>query len=506
MNTTSRVQTLIKAGLILCLIAAMYLQRDVGMADNGDFTRSMGWISPGPVGIEPNWPAAGTEEWVERFNNYWLPYWKLDWQAERPTTSSFLLWLPGAVFNYLFYSRTVLYLPLLSLFSRLILLGILLMFIWIGSNSRYATLLLLSLGVPVVLLWTNTEYIAYFNSFYLESASFVFLFLLLSSLLFLKRRPSLVSMLCSLAAVLLLATAKPANFYWPMVAVPFVFYVWSPGFPRKKGSSLSLGLAGLGIICLFTFLSSLVTSAGSNQANPYNSLFDGVLRFSRDPSAHLRDLGMETAEECVVTTAFTPTGAACLVKYQNKISYKNTVLILSREPLILFRMLGFALDTMQDLSVDYLGKYAIDDPRSQTSPPVVTGDEQQRFWPPTAESGLLNAWASLKFRLFPTGYALAFVLICFLAWFLWNMKRTGLIQDLALIGLLCTVACLVDMTITILGDGMVEVVRHLFLANLLFDVALLAFLNSILLAGLQRLEKRSSAPGETPWTAPERGA
>jgi hypothetical protein len=49
-----------------------------------------------------------------------------------------------------------------------------------------------------------------------------------------------------------------------------------------------------------------------------------------------------------------------------------------------------------------------------------------------------------------------------------------------------------DMTITILGDGMVEVVRHLFLANLLFDVAALAFLNSLLLTGMERLEERST--------------
>jgi hypothetical protein len=122
----------------------------------------------------------------------------------------------------------------------------------------------------------------------------------------------------------------------------------------------------------------------------------------------------------------------------------------------------------------------------------VTGDQQQRFWPPTEESGFLNVWATLKFHVFPIGYALALLLICFLVWFLWTMKSTGLIQDLALIGLLCTVACMADMTITILGDGMVEVVRHLFLANLLFDVAALAFLNSLLLTGMERLEERST--------------
>jgi hypothetical protein len=193
---------------------------------------------------------------------------------------------------------------------------------------------------------------------------------------------------------------------------------------------------------------------------------------------------MDRATECLGTTAFTSAGAACLTRYQDQISYKNTILVLGREPVIVVRLWKFAFDHMQDLSVDYLGKYSFEDPRSQTSPPIVT--LEQRFWRPATEGILLNLWAKWKFELFPTGYILMFVLIGFLLWFLWQRKKQGLQQDLALIGLLCTLACLVDTTIVIVGDGVVELVRHLFLSNLLFDVALLAFANSLLLAGIDR--------------------
>jgi hypothetical protein len=44
-------------------IIAMCLQYNVGLADNGDFARSMGWISSGPIGIEPGLPVAGSEDW-----------------------------------------------------------------------------------------------------------------------------------------------------------------------------------------------------------------------------------------------------------------------------------------------------------------------------------------------------------------------------------------------------------------------------------------------------------
>ena len=65
-------------------------------------------------------------------------------------------------------------------------------------------------------------------------------------------------------------------------------------------------------------------------------------------------------------------------------------------------------------------------------------------------------------------------------------------QDLALIGLMSTVACFVDMIIAILGDGIVELVRHLFLSNLLFDVALIAFFSTVLLTCIEFVEKKGS--------------
>lgn len=482
MKPTLNLQTTLKAALILWFVIAMVLQHNVGLADNGDFTHSMSWIASGPVGIEPNWPEAGTEDWLKRFNNYWIPRWKLDWNLERPTTSAFLLWLPGAILNYLVYSRRVLYLPILALFPKLILFVVLLLlFCWIDRYPRYRVVLLLSLSVPMVLIFTNTEYMAYFHSFYLESASYVFLFLLLASILLIKQDSSIKYLLCSLASIVLLTTAKPANFYWPFLAVPFVFYAWS--LKRTIQARVWI-IASLIVIVFIIYVSRLINAPGFNPVNPFNSLFVGVLRFSSDPPARLQELGMDGATECLGNTAFTPVGASCLASYQSQISYKYTVLVLYREPIVLFRMLKFAFDHMQDLSVDYLGKYAFDDPRSNTFPPIVS--EQQRFWPPVTESLWLNLWAKWKFEVFPTGYALGFVLVCFFLWFLWRIKSAGIQQDLALIGLLCTVACLVDMTIVILGDGIVELVRHLFLSNLLFDIALLAFINSLLLTWMDR--------------------
>jgi len=135
---------------------------------------------------------------------------------------------------------------------------------------------------------------------------------------------------------------------------------------------------------------------------------------------------------------------------------------------------------MQDVSSDYLGKFSFNDPRSQITP-VITNSAEESLKIFAPQSTPLNQWAILKFKFFPKGYSLFVILIVFALWFTANLKRAGIFRDLALVGLLSTIASLTDMTIAIFGDGKHEIVKHLFLSNVLFDIALIAFINSILL-------------------------
>lgn len=483
MKTLPRIESLAKAVLILWFIIAMYLQHNVGLADNGDFTRSMQWITSGPIGIEPNWPAAGTEDWSKRFLSYWIPYWKLEWRITRPTTSAILLWFPGALLNYSLYSPKLLYLPLLSLFPKLLLLGVLLLlFKWTRRQARYRIFFIVGLGVPITFLVTSTDYIAYFNSFYQESASFVFLFLFLTSILILKQRPFLVYLVLSLALLLFLATSKASNGYWPLVAIPFVLYVWS--LSRTITSPTKL-MAGLALILTFTVVAQLVSARGSVRNYPYHSLFFGVLTFSDNPSEHLRRLGLEGAMQCINSSSFSALGSECFAKYQYQMTHLNTFKVIYREPAVIFRMLKYVLDNMQTVTLDYLGKYSFDDPRTRTVP-LIAYDLERGSWTP------LNLWALLKLTFFPKGYALALVLIVFTGWFIFGLKQTGFYWDLAIVGLISTIACVADMIVAILGDGKHELIKHLFLSNVLFDIAAILFLNGVLVFCFELAGKKLS--------------
>jgi hypothetical protein len=72
-------------------------------------------------------------------------------------------------------------------------------------------------------------------------------------------------------------------------------------------------------------------------------------------------------------------------------------------------------------------------------------------------------------------------LAIWIVWFIQRLISRGKDYPLAAIGLLVSVACVVDMFLVIFGAGKFEVIKHLFLANVLFDMALLAFLNSLLI-------------------------
>ena len=64
-------------------------------------------------------------------------------------------------------------------------------------------------------------------------------------------------------------------------------------------------------------------------------------------------------------------------------------------------------------------------------------------------------------------------------------------QPLALIGLLATLACFVDMNVQVLGDGRADITKHLFLANVLFDLAAIAALNVVVVELIEWRQRKS---------------
>ena len=497
----SRLTRIIQGALLVFLALSLFASLRTGLADNGDFTRVMTWFTSGPANMAENFPANDTPEYHERFFNYFIPDWKLDFPLQGIFSSVELLWLPGVLLNWAFLSKAVLSMTMVGLVPRLLSLVILwLAFRWINHSypvkergltqaepagaSWLAPVLSLTLGIPLALLLGSGAYTVYFNSFYQETGSFIFLFLFLAAVIYIWRvervrlevaqkesrisgdgepietkeplRPYLWPRFLALAALFVLLTAKASNFYW---VVPGILLVvpWRKVAARPK-SYILLYLVGAAILLLAVVFTPNRTDL--RQAQAFQSLFRGALTFSNDPAKRLDELGLKGAKKCVSQSAFKPTGQYCVEQFADKISFRSTAQVILHEPIILLRIVRFSAQNMQNITVE-LGKYAAG------APPMAR-----------LQSAVTGVWSFFKERFFPRSLGLLVTLAFFTGFFLLNLKGShGMRWELAMLGLLATLACFIDMNVQVLGDGRADIIKHLFLANLLFDLAAIAALN-----------------------------
>jgi hypothetical protein len=493
----TRSVTLVKVALVLWLGVAMYLQLDQGLADQGDFTRAIEWFTPGPVGVTAH-PSSDSPEFFDRYFHCYLPYWQFQtggirhalYAADWGRSSTVWLWFPGIVVNRVAYSNRVFYLPILSLLPRLLFFGCLLgLYVWIDARGgRHKLALLLLLGVPLALLLSTTDYLVYLNSFYQETGSMVYFGLWIASLLYLKGRPTsaLRGLLC-VAALTLLVCAKQSNLYWAPLGTMFLALAWRPwelaGRRILRLTALYVALTG-GIICIYTAW----THRPDIFVHSYHGLFHGILTFSEDTSTRLAELGYADSASCVGVHVYDPIATAFLSRHGDRLSPLDALRVAWAEPGALLRMLKYAIDNLQDISLDDLGKFAPFDPRAPSMASFPKDAVLQRCWVPSSTS-VLNVWSFVKFHAFPTGYAFLLTVGIYVAVFLAMLRREGFAADLGLIGLMTAVGCLIDPCLAICADGKSCLIKHFFLGNLLFDLATIAFVGAIGLAVLQRLAK-----------------
>lgn len=485
------IENCLRALLLIWLVVSLLLQVNNGLADNGDFSRIMTHFTSAPLGFESNWPETG-ELWNRRFFYYWLPYWKLDfplglrfWQNNF-NSSVIWLWTPGVLLNWLIYSHSVLWLPAIALFPKLLLiLFLILVFRWIDTSQlkpRSSLVMSLTLGAPLVLLFTNQDYLAYLNSFYSETAQMIYLLAFLAALIYTRRRLSPWRDVLCLLILFLLATSKASSLYWTFLGLWFIFPLKElftrPFHYLARYALLAIGLASLAYA--FTRPPTWVI-----QQNAYNSLFNGILVFSKNPSVHLERLQVAQAQQCIGYPVVHRYGAECLQNPElaEAMNFSNVARVVLAEPLALTRMAAHAMDGMQITHLP-LGQHAY--PVNDLYP-----DEGTQ-----SRTDLANLWSTFKQKFFPRGLVLVVFLALYLVFFSLNLSRNGLRQELALVGLLVSLAAGLDLLVVILGDGRTEMLKHLFFANYTFDLATLSTFNLLVLVGLNRIDAMGLANPE----------
>jgi hypothetical protein len=66
----------------------------------------------------------------------------------------------------------------------------------------------------------------------------------------------------------------------------------------------------------------------------------------------------------------------------------------------------------------------------------------------------------------------------FVVLFILGSHKAGFIEELALLGLLTSVAMMCEIGVAVIGEGRADIYKHLFLANYLFDLSAIAAVNT----------------------------
>ncbi len=463
--------------LMVVFLAGQYLQLQTGYADNGDFRRANQLFTDSPVGFSKQPPEFGTPEHTLRYYHYWQPEW--NFRPAIPSlysafSSTILLWIPGALLNYLFISDTILYVVVLSIFPRLLAgLSLFGLIVYFSIHKRYALFLLALILLPLVLLLNTSNNAAYFNSFYQESGSLVYFLLLITWLLLRGKIANHPWVAIGYGLLFLTTTAKASNFYFPFLFIPVLFDL-KKTVQSPKMAALVLALTLLPVAFTITLVGD------RSPANRYNSLFFGVLVSSKHPEQRLIDIGITDPDAIKCRGGFfSELSMACYEKYRDKVSLKSIGIFILREPNILVNHAERLANTMQQTDNDR-GKYA-------------PGDETHR------NEILYNGWARLKENHFPKGWTFYWFLLAqsLIALLLKWKNSHPLVQDFSTLNIILLGGIWLDMWVAIFGDGIADLVKHLFMANLMFDLSIfitIAILGIALLEpGIFRANRLTSA-------------
>jgi hypothetical protein len=452
-----------------------------GPPDNGDFNRIFASFSSGPVGHD-FWPSLENQDaFQKRFHNFYHRFWRHDEgkKGDVHFSSSRLFFWPGR---------------LLSLTSGIFDLawnGLLLTLLagcvlYFSLKNVDGTLAVFSLGV-LAFIFADANIAGYLNSFYEESGAFLSFFFLVCVLHVFWIRRNLPSLVIIFVLSLILAGTKMA---YTLSVLPAILPILA-GVILFTPKSFYLRRCAISVVVLLLLASPLpikflaLTSSWYETQACYHFIFSGVtpVLSPNEGKAFLHEIGLDPSLISLRgKNAYEPDSQSRTEPLRSALT---TRLHLKAAARLIFHHPAAFLE-MTRFSFSKAGFY----PRllypSLSAPPEITF----RFrW---------CLWSRLHDR-FLNGipyYGTVLFLILILGTLVWKQKDSGwsLFYLLAAIGLFP--ASLLQVIISVIGGGPLDIVKHQYFANLLLDVAfvfalcgLIVTVLSIWKKGANRLER-----------------
>lgn len=252
----------------------------IGLANNGDFGKVFGRFAIAP-------PDGGARNFTYFVSDYeYRPRyrWKSNFKSSETVLAAVPILLAKTFGAHVFNIRWLGAVHLL-----LFLCGYYLLLVWL---RRYGTVFVLGIGGLALWIFTDVAYVAYFNSFFSDTAAMLGLLLMAPLALHSLDPQSRLRHALPLAALLLI-TAKTQHAFWGIL--PAAFLIW-----RKHLVSAALLIAAEAIMILSTPWTY-------KTAPLFSVIFYKLAPHAPVPQSAVRELGLGEAEfRYIGTHAYTP--------------------------------------------------------------------------------------------------------------------------------------------------------------------------------------------------------
>lgn len=425
----------------------------LGLADNGDFRK---------IALR-----SGLTTFPEEYSDRYWNYVNIKWQR---TTR----WVPSdAVLSSesLFVEMSLRVNKILSKdgtfdirslgLTHLAFLVIVFWLILLASRMMRPLMRWLMVGAFLI-IFLDAAYILYFNSFYTETASLLFLGLTvgLALLLIALQDPRGWHLCLWFAASVGLICAKPQN-----SPLGFFLMVFCLGLLRMKATrSWKVMVVGLSVSLVAISIGYYLNTPRSlRDYSLYNDVFYGILRFTPDPVKDLDDLGL--SRDLIRYANRYPFQPGDPIKnpefrkaFYERIGHGTVVKFYITHPRRLLNLLQWSTPFAFKMRLDYLGNF-----------------DKSVGLPARSQSRAFTRWSTLKERLLSGSIAF---LVCFFGLNLAGVvilhrRSIGLLAKMRtelFVGVL--LMALTQFGVAVFGDAEIELSRHLFLFNVLVDICL----------------------------------
>lgn len=340
-----------------------------------------------------------------------------------------------------------------AIHASIVLFALFLVLPLIGRLATWRAWVLAVLSLVIIL---DVSYVSYYNSFYADAASLVFLLLLVATYLRVSWTVGPVGVprgVVLLLAMLLFLLSKSQRAPLGFVFLLLLIVERKRLLPRPRGLAI-----GLTVIGLSTFASMAQIPADYRAMAYYNVVFAELLPRSQQPALVLNELGLP-AKYAVYSgsNAYSPQSALGQPESRSELvalaSHQKLLAYYLRHPTILWRLITLGTNQATEFRPWGFGNFAKESNRG-------LGEQSRSF----------ALWTGMKRLLFykrPYHYLGAVSFCCLLL--VWCATKSGrfLPAVLALSGMTA-----MEFALGALAD-VGETTRHLFVFNLLVDLQLL---------------------------------